>query len=108
MSYGGPVEGEPALELGLEGELPAELRLQVELTRGVALLGARLDEGVEVAALDLVDEADVLVARGEGEDGAEDLLAEAVLRERLRDDVDLGHGVLDLGVADHRPLVAVL
>src|ERR1044072_7696769 len=59
----GAPEGEPALELGLHRELVADLRLQAKLALVVALLAASCGhEGVERAALVVVDPVDRLAA----------------------------------------------
>src|SRR5688500_18722769 len=72
-------EGEPALELGLDRQLGADLRLQAQLPLAVALLRARRGhERVEGAALVVVDPVDGLGALvAEREHGGQDAVAVA-------------------------------
>src|SRR5215210_877486 len=100
-----PPQGEPALELGLERQALADLRLDLELALGVALLAAASrDERVPAAALVVVDEVDRLAGRVlEREDRAQHALAVAADRKRLADRVDA-----DVEVVDDHPAVAEL
>src|SRR5215217_7749647 len=65
-------EREPALELGLDGQVGADLRLEAQLALVVALLrAARGHERIEGATLVVVDPVDRLVACvAQGEDRA--------------------------------------
>src|SRR5215210_3305217 len=105
-----PPQGEPALELGLERQALADLRLDLELALGVALLAAASrDERVPAAALVVVDEVDRLAGRVlEREDRAQHALAVAADRKRLADRVDADDEVLEVGVVDDHPAVAEL
>ena len=69
-------------------------------------LFAQRDERVEVAALEVVDEADV--PRLEPEHGAQQLLAEPVVGHRLGGHVDGRDQVVEILVGQLQPLVAVL
>jgi hypothetical protein len=86
----------------------ADLRLEPQLGLGVAaLVAAGGDERVVRAALVVVDPVDVLVLRvAEREDGAEDALAVAAVLQRLGDDVDPDHEILEVLVREHHPAVA--
>src|SRR5918994_2285086 len=103
-------EREPALELGLDGQVLTDLGLQPQLALVVALLlAARRHERIEGAALVVVDPVQrpvLLVA--EGEHGGEDAVAVAAALDLVRDGVDTDHEVLEVGVADDHPAVAVL
>src|SRR4051794_22742130 len=103
-------EREPALELRLDRQGGADPRLQPELALVVALLGAGgRDEGVEAAALVVVDEVDPLGACVvEAEHRAQDAIAVAAGLDRGRDRVDPDHEVLHVGVGEDHPAVAEL
>src|SRR3954467_11904774 len=103
-------EREPALELLLERESRPDLRLDLQLALGVALLApARRHERVPGPALVVVDEVDRL-ARGvlEREDRAEHAVAVAAHGERVADRVDADGAVLELRVLDDHPAVSDL
>src|SRR4051794_25097967 len=101
-------EGKPALELGLERELGADLRLEAELALVVALLlAAGRDERVEGTALVVVDPVHALPGLVlEGEHGGEDAIAVAAHLQLAADRVDAGHQILEIGVAQDHPAVA--
>src|SRR4051812_23669896 len=105
-----PPEREPALELGLDREALPDLRLDLQLALGVALLAAaRRHERVPVAALVVVDEVDRLLRRVlEGEDSRQDALAVAADRERVAHRVDADREVLEVRVLHDHPAVAEL
>src|SRR5918998_2121096 len=83
-------EGEPALELGLDGQVLADLRLQPQLALVVALLGAvgghERVEGAALVVVDPVQRAVLLVA--EREHGGQDPVAVAAALDLVGDGVD--------------------
>src|SRR4051812_26203121 len=101
-------EREPALQLGLDGQLGADLRLDLQLALDAALLlSGRGDERVPEAPLVVVDEVDRLARVVlEDEDGGEQAVAVAAELQRLGDGVDPDGEVLDVGVAQDHPAVA--
>src|SRR3954462_12412070 len=107
---GDPPEREPALELGLHREALADLRLDLQLALGVALLTApRGDERVPVAALVVVDEVDRLLRRVlEGKDGGQDAIAVAADRQRVAHRVDADREILEVRFLHDHPAVAEL
>src|SRR5918998_2928486 len=86
-------EGEPALELGLDGQVLADLRLQSQLALVVALLpaGGRHErvEGAALVVVDPVQRAVLVVA--EREHRGEDAVAVAAALDLVRDGVDPDH-----------------
>src|SRR4051794_13962610 len=110
-SNGSVEQAEPLAEVGLDGKLLLELRLELELLGVVALLLlARRDERPPRAGLEAVDPVDgMAVAEGaavELERRGEELTAEAVLFELGGERVDAGDLVVELRVADDHPLEA--
>src|SRR5206468_9150732 len=98
---------EPAAQVLLDRELRLQLRLELELLGVVPFLAfAHRDEGPKRAALVAVDPVDRVPAALELEHRGEQLRAEALLLETLRDRVNRGHLVLELRVADDDPGVA--
>src|SRR5204863_5073369 len=100
---------EPARELRLEWQLGADLRLQLELALVVALMVARRGhERVVEAALEVVDEVERPPFLLEREHRSEQTVAVAAALERARHGVDRHDEVLEVGVAQDDPRVAVL
>src|SRR3954470_15637812 len=102
-------EREPALELRLEWQLRTDLGLQLELALGVALVVAgRRHERVVHAALEVVDEVERPALLLEREHRGEEPVAVTAALERARHRVDRDDEVLEVGVAQDDPRVAVL
>src|SRR3954469_42647 len=99
---------EPALELGLDRQLAADLGLELELALdGTLLVAGGRDERVPEAPLVVVDEVDGLaLVVVEDEDRGEQPVAVAAGLQRLGDRVDAHDEVLDVGVAQDHPAVA--
>src|SRR5438128_9270658 len=106
-SKGRVEQPEPAAQVLLDRQLVLQLRLQLQLLGVVAaLVLAGRHERPERAALVAVDQVDGELSAFEAEDGGEQLLAETLLLESLRDRVHRGHLVLEVRVADDDPAEA--
>src|SRR5215213_11418676 len=108
ISRGDSPEGEPAGQLGLDRQVPAQGRLDPQLQLVVAALAVQGRERVEGAPLVQVDQVEpppALVL--EPEHRAQQLGAEAVLLQGRVDQVGAGDQVLHLRVGQHHPAVAV-
>src|SRR3954453_176762 len=98
---------EPAGQIRLDRQLLLQLGLELELLGVVALLAlAGGNEGPERTPLVAVDPVHGRLAALELEHRREELASETRLLETLRDRVDPGHLVFQVGVPDDDPRVA--